>query len=345
MAIDLRSDTVTLPSEAMMDAVASASLGDDVLGDDPTVGELERTTAHVLGKEDALFVPSGSMANTIAMGVLAGAPGSEVLLHEGAHIFNYEGGAASTLWGLTIRPLAGTDGKFQPADVHAAASRGENDHFPRIRAVAVENTHNRAGGTFWSQAEIEQVAQAARKWNLRVHIDGARLWNAAVAGAGTVKGLAAPADTVSVCFSKGLGAPVGSALAGDKALIYEARRLRKLLGGGMRQSGLVAAAALYALNHNRERLAEDHHRASRLAKAAAKIPGVKVLPAPTNIVIVDVGDLGLTQEKVVSDFLEYGIKVIGFGAARFRMVTHLDLTDDDIDTAAKAIEKVLGGTH
>src|SRR5215210_6085300 len=261
--IDLRSDTVTRPTEGMRRAMAGAALGDDVFGEDPTVNRLEEYVAALLGKEAALYCPSGTMTNQIGVHVGTGR-GDEVLLHEDAHIFNYEAGAPAFLSGVQVRPVPGEGGVVAPETLRAAV-RPENVHFPRPKLLCLENTHKVAGGKVFPLEEFASVAAEARSLGLKVHLDGARLFNAEVATGIPAREWCEHAETVSVCSSKGLGAPVGSLLAGDEETIREARRIRKAFGGGMRQAGVIAAASLYAFEHHVERLAEDHERAKRLA--------------------------------------------------------------------------------
>jgi len=338
--VDFRSDTVTRPTPEMRRAMADAEGGDDVFGDDPTVRLLEEETAAALGKEAALFVPSGTMANQIALGLLAG-PGTEVLVDGGAHVLQYEGGAASALWGITLRPVPGENGRISPDQIRGAL-RPENEHFAPLVAVGLENTHNRAGGALWPREELERSAAAAHDCGLTVHLDGARLWNAAAAQSVPLTELTRDVDTVSVCFSKGLGAPVGSALAADRDRIDRARFLRKRLGGGMRQVGIIAAGALHGLRHHRDRLPDDHRRAARLDAALSELPGLRVLPVQTNIVIVDMEEAGRGPDETVRALADEGLLVVGFGSSRIRLVTHLDLDDAAVDAAIAALRKVLG---
>ncbi len=324
----------------MRRAIADAEVGDDVFGDDPTVRLLEEETAAALGKEAALFVPSGTMANQVCMGLLGG-PGTEILVESGAHVLQYEGGAASALWGITLKPEPGTDGRLSPEQIRAAV-RPADPHFAPLVAVGLENTHNRAGGAVWPREDLARACAAARELGLAVHLDGARLWNAAAAQSVSPAELAAGADTVSVCFSKGLGAPVGSAVASDRERVARARFLRKRLGGGMRQVGILAAGALHALRHHRERLVEDHRRATRIGEALAELPGVRVLPVQTNIVIADMTEAGRGQDEVVGALAAEGLLVVGFGASRIRLVTHLDVDDAAVEAAIAALRKVLG---
>jgi threonine aldolase len=337
--VDLRSDTVTRPTPAMRRAMADAEVGDDVFGDDPTVQRLEEETAAVLGKEAALFVPSGTMANQIAISLVAG-PGEEVLVEEGSHLFNYEGGAAAALWGITLRPTAGDRGVIAPERVRGGV-HPVDPHFAPLVALAVENTHNRAGGAVWPVEAL--AAEAARGAELACHLDGARLWNAAAATGLEPAQLASGADTVSVCFSKGLGAPVGSAVASTAARIERARFHRKRLGGGMRQVGIIAAGALHALHDHRERLPEDHARAARIADALRDLPGVEVLPVETNIVIAELAGTGRPPASVLEALEAKGVLAVGFGS-RIRLVTHLDVDDDMVARATGVLRDVLGSS-
>jgi threonine aldolase len=338
MIVDLRSDTVTRPTPAMRRAMAEAEVGDDVFAEDPTIRALEEETARLLGKEAALFVPSGTMANQIGLSLLAGA-GSEIVVESDSHVFNYEAGAASALWGITLRPIPGRDGRITP-DAVAAELRPPDEHVAPVRAVAIENTHNRHGGAVWPLEELDAMAARAKSLGLSLHLDGARLWNAAVASGVEVGRLARGADTVSVCFSKGLGAPVGSALASTAERIRRGRGLRKRLGGGMRQGGIIAAGALHAVRHHRERLEEDHRRAARLAEAFAAIPGIRVLPAPTNIVIAELAAERGPAPEAQAALGREGVLVFAVSPKRLRCVTHLEVDDAGIDAAIAAVRRV-----
>ena len=276
-SIDLRSDTVTKPTAAMREAMARAEVGDDVFGDDPTVKELEAETAVLLGKEAALFTPSGTMANQLAIRGHT-EPGDEILVEANAHLYYYESGAPAALSGVMCRCINGQRGIFAGADVEAAL-RPADQHFPRTRLLCIENTHNRGGGRIWPIQQLQEVAATARRHGLPLHLDGARLWNASVATGIPERDYATLFDTVSVCFSKGLGAPVGSALVGPKAFIERVRRFRKMFGGGMRQAGIIAAGALFALRNHRTRLAEDHANANALAVGLAAVKGLETEPA------------------------------------------------------------------
>ncbi len=337
--IDLRSDTVTRPGPEMRRAMAEAEVGDDVYGEDPTVQRLEARIAEQLGQEAALFVPSGTMANQLALGVQV-RPGDEVIADIGSHCINFEGGALSALWGAQPKGVEGRRGIFDAAQL-AAAIRPVGDHFPRSRVICLENTHNRGGGTVWPLEAFEQVVSEARRRELRVHLDGARLFNAQVASGVEARAFAWLADSVAVCFSKGLGAPAGSALCGSRELVREARRLRKRLGGGMRQVGVLAAAALWALEHNVQRLEEDHRSARRLADGLAELPGVELdlERVQTNMVFVR---FPVTAIEAVARLREIGVLANpeGGDARTVRMVTHLDAPMAQIDQALARIRTV-----
>ncbi len=337
--IDLRSDTVTKPTPAMRRAMAAAEVGDDVFGDDPTVQRLQSRVAEVLGQEAALFVPSGTMANQLAVRVHT-QPGDEILLDANAHIYFYEAGAPAALSGVMCRCLAGTRGVFTGADV-AAALRPADDHFPPTRLVCVENTHNRGGGKVWPLDRLSEVAATARQHGLKLHLDGARLWNASVASGVPERAYAALFDTVSVCFSKGLGAPIGSALTGSRESIARARRFRKQFGGGMRQVGIIAAGALHALEHHRERLAEDHANARRLATALAEMPGLEIDPATVETNLVYFRVTRVPAAGLVAQLKAAGVLVLASGPDTVRAVTNLEVTAADIETAIAALQTAL----
>ena len=340
--VDLRSDTVTRPTAGMRAAIAAALVGDDVFDDDPTVHALQDRVAALLGKERALFVPSGTMGNQAAIRSLT-VPGDEVVLERDSHIFNYEAGGAAALSGVQLCPLAGTRGALDPAQVLAAV-RPDDVHNPVSRLLCLENTHQRSGGTVIGLAELTQTANAARERGMAVHLDGARLWNAIVATGVPAVRWAEPFDTVTTCFSKGLGAPVGSVLAGDAEVIARARRARKMFGGGMRQAGLLAAACLYALDHHVDRLADDHRRARSLAERIARIPGLSIDPAAvaTNIVFFEVEDPAWDAASVVRAAGERGVRLSAYGPRTVRAVTHLDVDDAGIERAAAALEALPG---
>lgn len=334
--IDLRSDTVTQPTPAMREAMASAPLGDDVLEGDPTVLALEAKVARLLGKEAALFVPSGTMANLLALKAQT-RPGDEVICDQECHIYYYEGGGFASVCGLSLRFARSPAGLFTAQDLRRLV-RPDDPHFARTALVAVENTHNRGGGVPWPLEQLAELSSEASALGLRVHMDGARLWNACIAENIQPADYAEFADTVSVCFSKGLGCPVGSALVGDAGTIAAARRARKVVGGAMRQSGMLAAAAIYALDHHRARLADDHARARALAQRLAEVPGLTVDMARvrTNMVYFGVDPaLGTAAEFCAK--LDPKVRMLAESPQSVRAVVHLHITDDDIDRAVEAI--------
>lgn len=337
--IDLRSDTVTKPTPAMRQAMAGAEVGDDVLGDDPSVKELERRTAEILGKEAAVFVPSGTMANQVAIRCHT-QPGDEMLLDAESHIFYYEAGGPAALSGVSCRLLPGVRGVFSAVDVRAAL-RPSNVHFPPTRLLAVENTHNRGGGTVWPLERIQEVCGGARDAGMQTHLDGARLWNASASTGIPEAQYAAPFDSVSVCFSKGLGAPVGSALAGNMDLVERARHFRKMFGGGMRQAGIVAAGACHALDHHRKRLVEDHANAMRLAEGLRDVPGIRVNPdeVETNMVYFDVENPSAAQ--FCARLEETNVRLLPTGEHRIRAVTSLAVDNEDIPRAIHAMRAIM----
>ncbi len=337
--IDLRSDTVTKPTPAMREAMARAEVGDDVFGDDPSVRELEAETASLLGKEAALYTPSGTMANQLAVRAHT-QPGDEILLDANAHIYYYESGAPAALSGAMCRCLNGVRGIFTGADVEAVL-RPADPHFPPSRLVCVENTHNRGGGKAWSLSQVQNVAEAARRHGLTLHLDGARLWNACVATGVSERDYAGCFDTVSVCFSKGLGAPVGSALAGSKCLIDRARRFRKMLGGGMRQAGIIAAGALYGLRHHRARLAEDHANAKALASGLAGVQGLEVDPAEVETNMVRFHVRPFPAQELVDRLRARGILMLAVGPNTIRAVTNLMVSSADIRTAIETVPEAM----
>jgi len=334
--IDLRSDTVTRPTPGMRAAMAAAEVGDDVFGDDPTVNRLEAAAAERMGKEAALFVPSGTMANLCAL-LAHTQPGDEVLLGSECHIYHYEVGGMARIGGLLAHPLPnGDDGSIDPEAVRAAI-RPPNIHVPNVTLLCLENTHNRCGGAALGVETMDSLCDTAHRAGLRVHLDGARIFNAAVALRVPAERLARNADSVMFCFSKGLGAPVGSILCGEREFIARARRFRKMLGGGMRQAGVLAAAALYALEHHVERLEEDHRNAKRLAEGLRRIDAFVPNDPQTNIVVIDVRRGSV--EAWLRAFAEHGVLAVPFGANRIRMVTHLDVSADDIEEALRRIEQ------
>ncbi|HTR97162.1 MAG TPA: GntG family PLP-dependent aldolase [Candidatus Acidoferrales bacterium] len=337
--VDLRSDTVTRPTPAMRRAIAEAIVGDDVFGDDPTVLELERRCAALAGKEAALFVPSGTMGNQLAIHSLT-SPGDEVVLEAESHIFLYEQGGLAANSGCLAHVVTGQRGVLPVGALTSAIRSAGDDHVARIALVCAENTHNRAGGTIVPLEELRALAAAARARGLRVHLDGARLWNASAASRVPIADWAACADTVMMCFSKALGAPVGSILVGDGATIRKARRTRKRWGGGMRQVGILAAACLHALDHHVERLAEDHARARRLA-AGIVGPGVTCPEPDTNIVLATLR-APLDPPAVAAQLEARGVRLVPFGPGRIRAICHLDVDDAGIERAISAFREAVG---
>ena len=335
MIIDLRSDTVTRPTPAMRAAMAAAEVGDDVYGEDPTVNRLQDRVAELLGKEAAIWAPSGSMANQMAIGALVG-PGEEIIVDRGCHVVNYEGGAIAALWGAQPLLVDGDLGRFTAQQVEAVLRRTNDDHTPLQRAVALEQTHNRGGGSVWPLEQMQEVARLAKVNNLAVHLDGARLWNAHIATGVSLTDYAALADTVSVCLSKGLGAPAGSVVAGSKERVKKMRRLRKRLGGGLRQAGILAAAGLHALDHHLSRLSEDHDSARRLAAGLGEL-GLVPLPVETNIIIATVPDAGAAA--LVAAAREQGLLINAVRSDRVRFVTHLDFPPAQVADALARLRK------
>lgn len=326
----------------MRQAMAEALVGDDVFGEDPTVNLLQEKAARLLGKEAALFVPSGTMSNQIALRVLT-SPGDEVICERFAHLFRNEAAAGPVLSGLSFYPLDGDRGRLSAGQV-AEAIQPDDIHLPRTRLIALENTHNRGSGSVYDLDRIRALAELARERGLYLHLDGARVFHACLAGGYSPAKLASFFDTVSVCLSKGLGAPVGSLMVSTKELVTRAVKVRKQYGGGMRQAGVLAAAGLYALEHNLDRLGEDHRRAQRLAQALAAMPGADLNPEEvrTNIVIFDISPTGKSPDQVRAELEEAGVRVIPFGLRSLRAVTHLEIGDEELDRALAAFGRVLG---
>ncbi len=338
--IDLRSDTVTRPSEAMREAMHTADVGDDVYGEDPLMNQLQSQVAQMLGKAAGLFIPSGTMSNQLAIRSHT-QPGDEVICDYNAHIFNYEGGGPALLSGVQLHPLHGDHGILDPAQI-IEALRPTDHHYAQSRLVALENTHNRAGGVVYPLSMIELVAEIAREHDLLMHLDGARLMNAVIASGIDPAAYAESFDSVSLCLSKGLGAPVGSVLVGDTDFIDRAHRFRKMFGGGMRQVGSLAAAGLFALENNLERLAEDHQRAKKLAETCLDLGVLE-------------NDLSWTQTNIVllafpkgntaaleAEFRQAGLLVSVVNERRIRLVTHLDFGDKQLTRANEILKRVLG---
>ncbi len=337
--IDLRSDTITLPTPEMREAMAQAPLGDDVFSDDPTVNALEERTAEILGKEAAVYVPSGTMSNQIALRTHT-EPGNEILIDENAHIYYYEGGGSAALSGVICRLIPGMRGVFGATEMEAVMRRVDV-HYPRTKLVCLENTTNRGGGKVWPLEKLAEVENSARENNLKMHLDGARLWNAAVAQQIPEAEIAKYFDSVSVCFSKGLGAPVGSALVGSHDFITEARRFRKQYGGGMRQAGIIAAGALYALDNHRERLAEDHANAKTFAEGLAKIPGIEINPDDVETNIIMFGLSKMSSDEILKRLRELDIHMLPMDSSSIRAVTNLMVAEKQIPEALEQIRTIL----
>jgi len=340
--VDLRSDTVTRPSPEMRAAMAAAEVGDDVFGEDPTVTRLQEEVARVTGKEAALFVPSGTMANQLALRSQTHL-GDEVLAVEGSHFFEYESGGAAAISGLLIRLLPGDRGVIGADQIEGHLRPADPHHAP-VTLVGIEQTHNRAGGAVFPLPDLQDIRRLTLKRELAFHMDGARIFNASVAADVPVREYAATCDTVSFCFSKGLGAPVGSVLAGGREVIDRARRFRKMLGGGMRQAGIIAAGALYALEHHVERLQQDHRRASDLANGIRELSGFRVAndPPDTNIVLIDVEEGRPDAPAVCAALASEGLRCLAIASRRIRLVTHLDVDDLGIEWALRAFRAVAG---
>ncbi len=337
--VDLRSDTITLPSKEMKEAMMSAPLGDDVFGDDPSVRSLEDYACRLFGMEAALFCPSGTMTNQIGVRVHT-QPGDEIICHQTAHVYNYEGGGMSANSGVSAWLLPGDRGVFSVDHIAEAYHNPEDPHYPLSRLVVIENTSNKGGGSIWPMDNILEIQQLCHKLGLSLHLDGARLFNALVERGEDPKDFGQIVVSVSICLSKGLGAPVGSLLLGEKAFIAKARRIRKMFGGGMRQAGIIAAAGEFALKNNIQRLKEDHRRAKSIEKEL-KVAGwvQNVLPVDTNIIIAEV-PVDIIAERVVEKFQEQGILIVPFSKHTFRIVTHMDVDDDMISKTIDAIRKI-----
>ncbi len=339
--VDFRSDTITQPTPEMRRVMAEAPVGDDVFGDDPTVNQLQEKVAELTGKEAALFVPSGTMGNQISINAHT-APGQEVIVEADAHIFYYECGAPAMLSGVQLRPLSGKLGVLTAEQIEAAI-RPRDVHQPPTALICLENTHNRAGGTIYPLEEIQKIAALARERGIRMHLDGARLWNASVATGISLKEYCQYFDSVSLCFSKGMGAPIGSIVVGSKAFIEKAHYYRKAYGGGMRQVGIIAAGALYALEHHFDRLADDHRHAREIAEAIAELPGVQLNldTVQTNIIIFQFEHPRITPPELVERLKDQGILIISMGGNKLRIVTHLHITDEDVAYAIRTFREIL----
>ncbi len=336
--IDLRSDTVTTPTPEMREAMAKAEVGDDVFGEDPTVNALEEKVAQMFGFEAGLFTPSGTMANQLAVNVLTD-QGDEVLIEETGHIFNYESTAASHLSSVLLRPLQGTKGKLS-ADQLTDLIRGAYEWEPRTKVIALENSTNKGGGCCYTEQELAAISSFATQNDVSVHLDGARIWNAMTTTKTAPKFYSRVADTLSVCFSKGLGAPVGSMILSSQKNIIEGRRMRKMWGGGMRQIGLLAAAADYAIEHHLPKLKEDHRRARELAETISQCSqlSMDLESVETNILVFDVKEI--SAEEAVAQLAEEGIKVVPFGPNTLRVTFHFQIDDEDLEKVKAAFRTI-----
>jgi threonine aldolase len=336
MIIDLRSDTVTKPSQAMLEAMFSTPVGDDVFGEDPTVIKLENKIAAMFGMEAGLFCPSGTMTNQIAIKLFT-SPGDEIICDTTAHVYNYEGGGIAFNSGCSVRLINGNAGRFNAEDVIENINP-ENVHHPATRLVVVENTSNRGGGSVWEMNRLLEISEVCRNHGLHLHLDGARIFNALAETGETPAQHGHIFDSISICLSKGLGAPVGSVLAGKKEFIKKARRVRKVLGGGMRQAGYLAAAGIFALDHHVHRIKEDHHRAKEIAATLSGISLVeKILPVKTNIVIFKISPT-MPLNSFISKLADKNILVVPFGKQTVRMVTHLDFDNDQLDYVVNTLK-------
>ncbi len=342
LPIDLRSDTVTRPTAGMLQVMARAEVGDDTLGDDPTVRHLEEMMADLLGHEAALYVPSGTMGNQICLRVHTRS-GDEVITESQSHIFNMEAGAAAGLSGIQILPARAIHGLLTIEHIRSAIRDKHNVHYATTALVCLENTHNWAGGVVYPVAQVAQIREYVETQGLPLHLDGARLFNAAVAAGVPARAYGELFNSASVCLSKGLGAPMGSVIVGSQDFVNRARRYRKMFGGGLRQLGYMAACGLYALKHHIERLAEDHAHARQLALGLAELPGLALdlTSLQTNIVIFDVSNTGMTSQELADLLRREGILVSTFGLDRVRMVTHLHISAADVKTTLKQVQQVL----
>jgi len=336
--IDLRSDTVTKPSKGMLEAMFAAEVGDDVFGEDPTVNALEEKVANLFGKEAALFCASGTMANQVAINVHT-RPGDEVICHKLSHVYYYEGGGIARNSGVSVCLLDGDRGLVSSRDVEEHINP-DDIHRPVTTLVEVENTMNKGGGAVYDFAELEKISEVCKRRGLTFHLDGARLFNAIVEGSETPAQYGKLFNSISICLSKGLGAPVGSVITGDSAFIKQARRVRKVFGGAMRQAGYLAAAGIYALDHNVERLKEDHHRARHLASVLSKLPYVEsILPVESNILIFTLSPV-LSEKVFLKQIREHDIHASSLSPRMIRFVTHLDFTDGMLERTVEVLKKI-----
>lgn len=338
MIIDLRSDTVTTPSKEMLQAMFSAKVGDDVFQDDETVHLLEKKAADMFGKEAGIYCPSGTMTNQIAIKVHTNAPG-EIICDELSHVYKYEGGGIGFNSGLATKLLKGNNGRLTAKMIEEAINP-DDVHFPETQLVSLENTCNKGGGTIYDLDDIKKIRQLCNDKNLKLHLDGARIFNAIVESDYSARDIGEQFDTISICLSKGLGAPVGSVLVGTKEQIKKARRIRKLFGGGMRQAGYIAAAGIYALDNNIDRLKEDHLRAKKIAEGLEGLTYIKsVWPVYTNIIVYELND-DVDMNRYIQLLLEKGVKVAAFGPQQIRLVTHLNFTDEMLNELIKVIREI-----
>jgi len=334
--IDLRSDTVTKPTPGMLKAMIEADVGDDVFSEDPTANAFEKRMAELFGMEAGLFVPSGTMSNQLCLNVLT-RPGDEVIIDETGHVFNYESGAAAHLSSIQLRPLKGNHGKLTP-ELIKTAIRSKNDWDPHTRVIAIENTTNKGGGAVYTREELLAVSNLATEHGFYLHLDGARIWNAMAATGIEPEFFGSIADTLSICFSKGLGAPVGSMMLAGGDVIRRARRMRKMWGGGMRQIGLLAAAAEYAVDHHQKMLEDDHRRAKRFAEAVSEHPSFNIDPETVETNIVLFGVIEGTADEALQTFSEAGIGMVPFGPKTIRATFHFQVDDEDLDKVLKALD-------
>ncbi|MBA7702746.1 L-allo-threonine aldolase [subsurface metagenome] len=340
--IDLRSDTVTLPTPAMRQAIAAAPLGDDVFGEDPTINKLQQMAAEIMDKEAALLVASGTMGNLVSI-LTHCSRGDEVILGDQSHTFYYEVGGISALGGIQTHTIPNQpDGTLKLSDI-AAAIRPDGSHFPSTKLICLENTQNRCGGVILKPDYMNSVAELAKQNNLKIHLDGARIFNATVALGTDVKELVKDADSVMFCLSKGLAAPVGSVICGSAEFIEKAHKIRKMVGGGMRQAGIIAAAGIIALEQMIDRLAEDHKNANKLARAIAQIKGfsINLNAVQTNIVYFDLDSENITAQQVVEKAKQKGILLLNLGGKTLRMVTHYGIESEDIETTISALSQIM----
>lgn len=339
--VDLRSDTLTRPTAEMREAMMAAEVGDDVFGEDPTINRLQEMIAKMTGKEAALFVTSGVQGNQVAINAHT-RPGQEIIVDKNSHIVNYESGAPALLAGVQVHPIDGRQGIITAEQV-AVAIRPADDHYPQTGLICLENTHNRGGGNIFPLEEIRRISQLAKESGLPLHLDGARLWNASIATGISLTEYGRYFDSMMMCFSKGLGAPVGSIVVGSREFIQKAHFYRKAYGGGIRQGGILAAAAIYAIEHHLPLLKDDHRRAQQLASAIAPLPGIILEPdsVQTNIVIFEVNPEKIEAQALVNKLAENGVLSFTFGPTKIRVVTHLEISDDDIDYTIEVFKKIL----